>query len=111
MSLGGGLRGTGGSMHLILERLRGDIHPREAWEVLGSGRKPCPGMEMPPADPTPAARGKNHLLQSLGRDLRSIALVTTTLFNPSGPKTERLCLGTAGDGKQGIVSPLDPPFP
>ena len=102
---GGGLSGMGGSVHPVLELLRGDVHPREAREVLGSGRKPCPGLEMPLADPTPAAPGKKSSPPVTGQ--RPLIYCTCDHdLNPSCPKTERLCLelGTASNGKQGIVS-------
>lgn len=70
---GGGLSGRERSLHPVLELLRGDGHPREALGVLGSGRKPCPRLEMPFVDL------KLYLPPSVGRDLSSIALLTMTV--------------------------------
>lgn len=53
-----------------------------------------------------------RLPPSVGRDLSFIAVLTMTVFNPACPKMEKLPLelGTANNGKQGIVFHWIPPF-
>lgn len=103
---GRGLSGTGGSVHPVLELLRGDVCPGGVREVLGSVKKPCPRWRCP--RPTLLLQPGRKVISPSHRaeTFDSPALVAVSMFNPVCPERERLCLelATAGNGKQGIVS-------